>query len=124
MLKVSSVSAAVILSIGLVIGYDRRASLHRVLASRFSFLESKMVPLQSYSDEKYQEFYSERLAIESEEPPKKSLLNALCDYELRRATRRDLDEQTMEQVGRIPWIRRAFSQLISQPSYVAEHLKS
>lgn len=126
-LKIASVSAALILSIGLVVGYSRKAAKHHVLSSKFAVLESKMVPLDQsnpYSESEYDKFFAERTALEVEEPARKNLLNALCDYELRRATRRDLDEKTMAELGKIPWIRHATSQLFSQATYVHRELKS
>ncbi|MYB18482.1 MAG: hypothetical protein F4Y16_05790 [Holophagales bacterium] len=126
-LKITSVSAAVILSIGLVVGYARKAAQHHVLSSKFAVLESKMVPLDQsnpYSNAEYEKFFAERTSLEVEEPARKNLLNALCDYELRRATRRDLDEKTMAALSKIPWRRHATAQLFSQATYVHRELKS
>ncbi len=109
-----------LLATNIVVGFARRAAHHRLLAVRFRDLEAKLRPLRELSDEEYQEFLAERLAIESEEPPVKRLLDALCHYELKRATRRDLDAETAGAIAAIPLWRRMAAQWASQATYATQ----
>ena len=65
----------------------------------------------------------ERLEIEAAEPPPLMLLNALCHYELIRATREDLKEHAKKQVASIPPGRRAPRNIRSQAEYVTSKLE-
>lgn len=110
----------VFLATNIVIGFARRAAHHRLLGVRFRDLEAKLRPLRDLTEEHYQELVAERLAIESEEPPVKRLLDALCHYELKRATRRDLDAETAGAIAAIPLWRRMTAQWASQATYATQ----
>lgn len=122
-LTYTSFAAGIVLALNLVGGFSRRAANHHQLATRFSVLESKLVPLRPLEAAEYQPLVRERLEIEAAEPPPLMLLNALCHYELIRATREDLKEHAKKQVASIPLGRLALRNVRSQADYVAANLE-
>ena len=65
----------------------------------------------------------ERLRIEAAEPPPLMLLNALCHYELIRATREDLREHAKKQVASTPLRRLAPRNVRSHAEYVTSKIE-
>ena len=122
-LAYTSFAAGIVLALNLVGGFSRRAANHHQLATWFSVLESKLVPLRPLEASEYQPLMRERLELEAAEPPPLMLLNALCHYELIRATREDRREHAKQQVASIPWRRLALRNVRSQAEYVTSKLE-
>lgn len=72
-------------AINLVIGSARQARLHHDLCKRFIALEKKISAATEPDAAKLAEWTSERLDIETEEPPVLHILNCMCHNELARA---------------------------------------
>lgn len=78
--------AGVFSIIDLVIGTDRLATLHSDLCAQFIALQKEMILAgEEITQKKCSEFRARRLEIESQEPPVKHVLNAICHNELLRA---------------------------------------
>ena len=82
-------------------GTTEKARLHHDLARRFTLLQKKISV--SPEDNKYKDYYSERLDIEADEPPVRSILNMMCYNEILRAKGYPLEDQVT-----IKWYQRLF----------------
>jgi len=111
------VAVALLLAADLVIGFSRKAALHRLLGWRFAALE-RIIPLRSLSDEEYKWFWSQRLEIEQDEPPVMRLLDTLCHYALLRSL--GGTEQDLKTMRRIPRWRQFIANLCSQENYIVK----
>ena len=94
----------------------RRANVHADLAQWFIALEKSFAHGLSLEDTEFAEITSDRLEIESSEPPSRVLLDTMCHLELLRA----LGES--KEHPHIPWWRRFLANVVSQPSYVQKTL--
>ena len=94
----------------------RRADIHANLAQRFITLEKRFAHGRILDDAEFEELTSERLEIESSEPPSLALLNTMCHLELLRAY------GVTKEYPSIPWRRRFLANVVSQPSYVQKTL--
>ena len=106
-----SALVALVAALGLAVGTARRADRHGDLARQFIALERDFAHGRSLEDDKYETLVRRRLAIEASEPPVLRLLDAMCHFEVLRS----LGDATRH--PRIPWVRRAASQWLSQTSY-------
>lgn len=79
-----AVTAALLSTMDMVVGYSRRAALHSSLRERFSTLEISMVCGPSDGDV-WQTYQHHRLLVEQDEPPPYQVLDLLCRNELLRA---------------------------------------
>lgn len=94
-------------SINLVIGSSHQARVHHDLCKRFIYLEKKISGCIAPSEEKLAEWISERLEIESEEPPVLHVLNCICHNELARAM-----GYGPEHFAKISFFQRLFAPLV------------
>lgn len=94
-------------SINLVIGSNRQARVHHDLSKRFIELEKKMSDHLQHTEEKLAEWTSERLDIESEEPPVLRVLDCICHNELVRAM-----GYGPEHLAEISWYQRLFADFV------------
>ena len=111
---VSTVFSALVALVGaldLAVGTARRADRHGDLARQFIALEQEFAHGRNLEDDEYETLTRRRLAIEASEPPVLRLLDAMCHYEVLRS----LGDATRH--PRVPWLRRAASQWLSQTSY-------
>ena len=106
-----SAAVAVLAALDLAVGTARRADRHGDLARQFIALEQDFAHGRSLEDDEYEALTRRRLAIEASEPPVLRLLDAMCHFEVLRS----LGDATRH--PRIPWVRRAASQWLSQTSY-------
>ncbi len=72
----------------LVIGYARRADMHRNLRRRFILLQADMTGAELYDEKVLASAERRRLQIEADEPQAYRALDVLCHNELCRATDR------------------------------------
>jgi hypothetical protein len=79
---VASALVVVVSTLDLVIGTNTMARLHADLARRFIELESELTLLKEPTDEELGIFTDRRLAIETDEPPIKRILDILGCNEL------------------------------------------
>ena len=98
-------------ALDLSVGTARRANLHADLGRRFIFLEQQFSCSCDLSKELIDDLTRKRLDIEAAEPPPLRLLDAMCHFELLCS----MDDAKPH--PRIPWLRRATANLISQSSY-------
>jgi len=104
----AAAAVTILSSINLVVGSVRQARLHNDLAKRFIVLEKKITTSTSKDTEKLAEWTSERLDIETEEPPVLHVLNCICHNELIRAT----GGYGSEHLAKIAWYQRLFASII------------
>lgn len=112
-----SVLNAAVLALNVAFSFANRAAKHSRLAGRYLALESKLLPLHKLSEEELQRYAVERSAIEHDEPPVKSLLNALCYFESWVANDR---EANLKQLAQIPFWRRMLAHIANQTNYTLE----
>lgn len=112
-----SLAGAAVLALNIVFGFSARAAKHSRLSGRFLALESKLLPLRDLSEQELQRYNAERNAIEHDEPPVKSLLNALCYFQNWIATNRDADLSTLDE---IPLWRRLLAHIANQSGYTGK----
>jgi len=98
------ICVAIFSVIDLVVGAAQAARVHHDLAKKFIELEKAMTACKSPSDEDVIHFRSERLDIESEEPPVLKVLDAICHNELIRALGHD-----PKYYAKIAWYQRLFA---------------
>ncbi len=82
---IAAMLVTILAAINLVVGSSRQVRVHHNLCKRFINLEKKITSSIEESSEQLAEFRSERLDIESEEPPVLHVLNTICHNELARA---------------------------------------
>ena len=105
---VVAVSAAFGRAVG---GIARRADRHGDLARQFIALEQEFAHGRNLENDECEALTRRRLAIEASEPPVLRLLDAMCHFEVLRS----LGDATRH--PRVPWVRRAASQWLSQTNY-------
>ena len=108
---VSSAAVAVMAAFDLAVGTARRAGRHGNLARQFITLEQEFAHGRNLENDEYEALTRRRLAIEASEPPVLRLLDAMCHFEVLRS----LGDATRH--PRVPWVRRAASQWLSQTNY-------
>lgn len=108
---VSSAAVAALAAFDLAVGTARHADRHGDLARQFIFLEQDFAHGRNLEDDEYEALTRKRLAIEASEPPVLRLLDAMCHFEVLRS----LGDATRH--PRVPWLRRAASQWLSQTNY-------
>lgn len=106
-----SASVAVLGAFDLAVGTARRVDRHSDFARQFITLEQDFAHGRDLDDDEYEALTRKRLAIEASEPPVLRLLDAMCHYEILRS----LGDAARH--PRIPWVRRAASQWLSQTNY-------
>lgn len=106
-----SALVALVGALDLAVGTARRADRHGDLARQFIALEQDFARGRSLEDDEYEALTRRRLAIEASEPPVLRLLDAMCHFEVLRSL------GDAKRHPRIPWVRRAASQWLSQTSY-------
>lgn len=77
--------AGLLAAVNLVVGTQRKATLHSSLAQQFLRLERDMLPFEAdreVSSEKVTEFQQARIELEETEPPKLRVIDLLCHNEL------------------------------------------
>ena len=94
-------------SINLVIGSTRQARVHHDLCKRFIFLEKMISECRNPDENELAKWTSERLDIESEEPPVLHVLNSICHNELLRAM-----GYSKEDCVEISWLQRFLAPFI------------
>lgn len=92
-------------AINLVVGSASMARLHADLGRRFVELEMRIISRPSVSAEDVSQWTSNRLAIESDEPPVLRILDVLCHNELLRALGYDVKDMV-----RVRWWQRIAAQ--------------
>ena len=95
----------------LAIGAAGRANLHAELAREFILLEAEFLTSPPTDEDSLNTLIKARLQIESREPTKLHLLDAMCHFELLRAMG-DVAEHY-----EIPWLRRKLAHWFSQAGY-------
>ena len=101
-------------AIDLAVGASRRANQHAEIARDFVLLEAEFVKSNPIEEPILTDLTSKRLVIESREPAKLHLLDAMCHFELLRAMGDAAEHH------RIPWWRRALANLVSQADYAQQ----
>ncbi|KQR90214.1 hypothetical protein ASG35_03110 [Burkholderia sp. Leaf177] len=101
----ASMLVTVISAVNLILASSQRARGHFDLARRFSDLERQMLgaPVEST----LLAAHAERLVIESDEPPKLSVLDCICHNELMRA-----EGYKTEDLAKITWWQRLFAPFV------------
>ena len=77
--------AGLLAAVNLVVGTQRKATLHSSLAQQFLRLERDMLPFEAdrdISSDKVTEFQQARIELEETEPPKLRVIDLLCHNEL------------------------------------------
>lgn len=108
---VLSAAVAMLGALDLAVGTARRADRHGDLARQFITLEQDFAHGRDLEDDEYEALTRRRLAIEASEPAVLRLLDTMCHFEVLRS----LGDATRH--PRIPWMRRAAAQWMSQTSY-------
>ena len=108
---VLSAAVAMLGALDLAVGTAQRADRHGDLARQFIALEWDFAHGRSLEDDKYETLTRRRLAIEASEPPVLRLLDTMCHFEVLRSL------GDARRHPRIPWMRRAAAQWMSQTSY-------
>ena len=108
---VASASVALLGALDLAVGTARRADRHGDLARQFVVLEQAFAHGRSLDDGEYETLTRRRLEIESSEPTVLRLLDAMCHFEVLRSL------GDVKRHPRVPWLRRALSQWLSQTDY-------
>lgn len=106
-----SAAVAMLGAFDLAVGTARRADRHGDLARQFIALEQDFAPGRNLEDDEYATLTRRRLAIEASEPAVLRLLDTMCHFEVLRSL------GDAKRHPRIPWVRRAASQWLSQTSY-------
>ena len=101
-------------AIDLAVGASRRANQHAEIARDFVLLEAEFVKSNPIEEPILTDLTSKRLVIESREPAKMHLLDAMCHFEVLLAMGDTTDPY------RIPWWRKKLANLISQASYAQQ----
>ena len=103
-------SVAVLSAFDLAVGTARRADRHGDFMRQFIALERRFSHGKNLDDDEYREAVSERLGIESSEPPVLRLLDVLCHYEVLRSVGGNPPP-------RMPWWRRKLAHWLSQTDF-------
>lgn len=108
----TGVLITVLQMLNLVIRSTDKSKLHTELARRFLELEKKIIIAKPYSEENIDDWTTERLTIEADEPPIKRVLDSICYNEMLQSMGHDKEEV------RIGFVQRLLSQFVDISPHV------
>lgn len=111
----SAAIVAILSTFDLVINTEGQIRRHMELASRFINLEKRMIVSKTPTPNLLAVIKTERLDIESGEPPILRVLDCICHNELLRAMGYPKDS---EHYAKITWYQRLFAQLFDIRSHI------